>query len=114
MRMRYLISQKTQYPPHSRELNIIMKNKVLFNFYATMIAEDYKKDFEKAKFVGLLTNPEGYHQIIPKIERKDTFSSEDYNPQSGIELTKKLRDENEKYNLYKHLNTVSEEGIEMI
>lgn len=110
-----MISQKTNFPPHSKELNIIMKNKVLFNFYATMISEDYKKDFEKAKFVGLLTNPEGYKEIMPKIEGKEQYSSEGYSPLTGLELTQKLNAENDKYNLWEHLNTTKpNEEIEVI
>lgn len=50
-------------PPNSLELRKILHNKISFTVYSLLLAQDYAADFEKFKYVGLLTNPEGFAKI---------------------------------------------------
>lgn len=48
-----------------------MNNKFLFEHYANMVIEDYDREFSMFKYLGMLTNPEGYSMIEKKLNPTD-------------------------------------------
>ena len=54
---------KLNLKPGSKELENILRNRFLFNWYSKMLLEDFESDMNKFKYLGMLTNPEGYMEI---------------------------------------------------
>jgi hypothetical protein len=75
--------------PNSPELETILKNKLLFIHYSNMIVEDEKQEMEKFKYLGLLTNPDGYQKIEDVINPKKKVTNQLY--KDGKEATKALK-----------------------
>ena len=89
-----------------------MGNKHLFTHYANMVIQDYDREFSMFKYLGMLTNPEGYREIErlnnpPTIEEilKGQISTD------GDDATDRLEKENEKYDIKYELPEQSDEAI---
>lgn len=54
---------KLNLPPESKKLEKILRNKFLFEWYSKMLYEDYQVEMSYYKYLGLLTNPEGFKKI---------------------------------------------------
>lgn len=82
---------KLNLKPNSRELRKILKNKFLFTYYVDMINKDNEEKWELFKYLGMLTNFEGYKQIERLKESPKVINI--FRPDSdGIEATKRIRE----------------------
>lgn len=84
------------------ELEKILYNKFLFDFYSKMLVEDYEIEMSRFKYLGLLTNPDGYKKIEDANSEvlKEKVKNRMY--RDGIEATQEIS------KLYKN---VEEENI---
>jgi hypothetical protein len=94
---------KLNLSPDSKQLEKILRNKYLFEWYSQMIFDDFESEMRGFELVAMFTNPEAfkkYKEISGKYEIKNNSEFKD-----GIEATKELE---------KFKTITIEEGIEDI
>lgn len=79
---------KLNLSPDSKQLEKILRNRYLFEWYSTMIFEDYEVELRGAELVAMFTNPEAFKKY-KEIQGKYTEPKvKEY--KDGIEATKEL------------------------
>jgi len=94
---------KLNLKPDSKQLDNILRNRFLFEWYSSMIFQDYEIEMNRFELIAMFTNPEGFKKY-KEIQGKVKPSVPEY--RDGIEATKEL----EKFGIKQN----SEEGIESI
>lgn len=105
LRIKWLIMTALNLSPDSEVLQKILRNRVLFVYYVEMIKQDLKLEWDRFKYLGALTNPEGYKAIEDQMmtpKYRNIFQQ--YN--DGHEATEELK----KLNLIQN-NPEQQEGI---
>lgn len=74
---------------NSEELERIMRSKVLFNWYSKMLMEDYELEMSRFKYLGILTNPDGYKKLEEASKKKDEQVNSLYS--DGKQATQELQ-----------------------
>ena len=95
---------KLNLSPDSKQLEKILKNRFLFEWYSSMIFEDYETEMNRFEFLALFTNPEGFRNY-KEMQGKLKPISHEFS--DGIQASKEL----EKFGI-KHKEPIIEEGIE--
>ena len=85
---------KLHLRPGSKELENILRNRFLFNWYSKMLMEDWELEWGKYEYLGMLTNYDGAI-AIKRSREKGSFEKEMMNNmqfKDGVEATKKLKE----------------------
>lgn len=89
-----------------------MGNKFFFNHYANMVIEDYEREFDNFRYLGMLTNPEGFKELEkhrnPPTKEQITAGQIS---QDGEEATDRIQKENEKYGIANFQENSKDEAI---
>lgn len=91
---------KLNLSPDSKQLEKILKNRHLFEWYSNMIFEDYEMEMRGFELIALFTNPDAfkkYKEISGKVDNKKPEFKD------GLEASRELE---------KFKQQVNQEGIE--